>query len=149
MMDRRVEIRDSGMFTVQEVGDKPIVQQVTHGWHVLFTDTNGNKRFGYVLKVDLEQRQLSVLDDIIYPNAPSPIGAQGEMVPFDAVIIAGRGFSWLRDEDIYAARKKVGKRQIAIMIKGCERDADVGWIARRAGPAYVDRQGDRWQLRDS
>lgn len=147
MMNRWVETKDDGMFVIQEVFDKSIIEKVAHGWHILFTDTEGNKRFGYVLKVELEQRQLSVLDDISYPNAPSPMGAQGEMIPFDSVIIAGHGFSWLRDQDVYQAGRKIGKRQVAIIIKGHEHDADVGWLDRRGGRAYVDRQGDRWQLR--
>ncbi len=149
MMDRRVEIRNDGMFTIQDVYDKPIVQQVTHGWHVLFTDTNGHKRFGYVLHVDVEHRLLSVLDAVAYPNAPSPLGAQGETVPFDSVIIAQQGFNWLYDEAIYKAGRKIGKRRIAIIIKGRERDADVGWLDRRDGRVYVDKQqGDRWFIRE-
>src|SRR5579859_6458561 len=95
--------------------------------------------YQYVLNVELGQRQFSVLDSVAYPNAPSPIGAQGETVPFDAVIIAGHGFSWLRGEDIYEVGKKIGKRQIAILIKGSERDADVGWLDRRNGSVYLDR----------
>jgi hypothetical protein len=149
MMDRRVEIRNEGMFTIQEVDDKPIVQQVARGWHVLFTDSVGNKRFGYVLKIDLEKRQFHVLDAIMYPNAPSPLGAESEIVSFEAVIIAQQGFNWLRDVDIYGAGKKIGKRQVAIIIKGYERDAEVGWFVRKAGRTYVDRQGDRWQLRST
>jgi hypothetical protein len=149
MMNRHVEIKEEGMFTIQKVDDKLIVQQVARGWHVLFTDSVGNKRFGYVLKIDPEQRQFHVLDAIMYPNAPSPLGTESEIVSFDAVIIAQQGFNWLRDADIYGAGKKIGKRQVAIIIKGYERDADVGWLVRKGGRAYVDRQGDRWQLRSS
>jgi hypothetical protein len=148
MMDRRVETRDDGMVVIQDVYDgKSIVQKVMCGWFVLFTDADGCKRFGYVIQIDLEQRQFIVLDAIAYPNAPSPIGAKGEVVSFAAVIIAQGGFNWLRDEDIYAGGKKLGKRRIAIIIKGYERDADVGWLARKSNSVYVDKRDGKWQLR--
>jgi hypothetical protein len=150
MIDRHIEIRADGMYTVQEVYDKPIVQQVVRGWHVLFLDgAAGSKRFGYVHKIDLELREFLVFDVVVYPNAPSPLDAQGELVSFEAVVIAQQGFNWLHDRDVYEGGRKIGKRRIATIIQGSESDADVGWFARRgkAGCVYVDRQGDRWQLR--
>jgi hypothetical protein len=146
-MERRIEFRENEVVTIQDVFGKPLIQRITHGWHILFTDADGHKRFGYVLKVDLEQRQFFVLDDVVYPNAPSPIGAQGERVPFDAVMIAASGFNWLRDEQIYEAGKRIGKRQVAMLLQGRERDAEVGWLDRRAGRVYVDRVEGKWRIR--
>ena len=148
-MTRRLEFRENEVVNIQEVfeGENPITRRVGHGWHILFTDADGRKRFGYVLKVDLEQRQFSVLDDVAYPNAPSPVSAQGEMVPFDAVVIAESGFSWLRDQPVYGAGKSIGKRQVATLLGGRERDAEVGWLDRRAGRVYVDRVDGKWRIR--
>lgn len=147
MMQRHVEIRKDGIFSVQDVFDKPIIQKVMCGWHVLFTDTEGNKRFGYIRTIDMDQHRLTILDAIMYPHGPTPRRAQEEMVPFESVIIASQGFNWLRDQTIYEAGKKVGKRQVAIILQGSECDADVGWIDRKAGRNYVDRQGNQWHIR--
>jgi hypothetical protein len=131
------------------VWDKPIVRQVVRGWHVLFLDgAAGNKRFGYVHQIDLDQRQFVVFDIVVYPNAPSPLDAQGEIIAFGAVVIASQGFNWLHDRDIYEGKRKVGKRRIATIIQGSERDAYAGWIDRKSGRAYVDKQQeDRWSIR--
>lgn len=49
------------------------------------------------------------------------------MATFDVVITAQQGVNWLCDVEIYSAGKKVGKRRVAIIIKGYERDAEVRW----------------------
>jgi len=77
-MNRRVEFRADGVFAIREGFEKPIVQQVKHGWHLIFRDEAGKTRFGFVLKIDLEHHQFLALDSVAYPNAPSPMSAQGK-----------------------------------------------------------------------
>src|SRR5689334_14658808 len=134
MMNRRLEIRGGKLFTVQPIDETTLEHEVARGWYTLFTDASGVKRFGYILSIDHEQQQVVVLDAVRYPNAPGPIGVQGEPVPFAALIIASTGFNWLRQEQV----RKLGRRDIAFILQGSERDATVGWVRQRGGRcAYV------------
>lgn len=143
-----IELRPDGLFRVQDIFGKALIRQVVRGWHVLFQDSEGHKRFGHVLNIDLEQHQLQILDDVAHPNSPSPFNAERKTIPFDVVMFAEPGFTGLRDE-IFDAKRKIGWRNINIIAEGSERETTVGWIDRRGGRAYVDvdPMGERWQLR--
>jgi hypothetical protein len=70
-----IEVKEDGIFTILDIFGKPLVRMVERGWHVLFADDQGMRHFGFVCRLDLEQRQLQVLDDIVYPDAPLPLSA--------------------------------------------------------------------------
>jgi hypothetical protein len=142
-----MEIRTDGLYVVYEILGKRTDYLVSRGWHVLFIDGQGIKRLGYIQRIDLESRQLLVLDDVQYPDAPSPIGAQGELVAFEAVLHAADGYMGAGKPDVYEAKRKIGKRDVHVLWRADVKIGDIGWIARREGRAYVDLVAGKWQLR--
>src|SRR5206468_796636 len=133
----------------QQVYGKPLIEKVQLGWKVLFPKRTGPPRFGYLQKIDHERRQVQVIDLVAYPNAPAPLSALVETIPFEQVLMACQGFSWIGEQAIFEGEKRAGKRQVAILVPGRERDATVGWLAHKRDRVYVGRwDRDRGQIRE-
>jgi hypothetical protein len=142
-MSVSIEIRDDGLYRVQDVFGKFHVSQVFPGWHILFLDEQGVKRMGYVHKVDNDLLTLRIMDALVLnmPILQIPI----EIVPWSRVLMAGNGYSRPKHV-IYEGKKKIGLREVFMIGE----DSTVGFIARKQsehGRVYVEKRNGVWEVR--
>lgn len=122
----RLDIRADGLYSIRDVFGKPLERKVERGWHVLFTDETGMKRLGFVCSIDPGTQRIALMDDVVYPHAPSPIGEPQEVISWSQVLEAGSGF--YRPRRIVYTDRKHATRQVWVLN---ESESTVGFVVSK------------------
>jgi len=143
-----MDSREDGLYSVIAVFDgKPYVGKVVPGWRVLFRDEHGVKRFGFVRNIDATAQVLVIKDDTTSASYYDLLNAPVETIPFSAVLAAGNGYTGFWKTPIYQGGKKLGMRNVRVLIEGSEATTSIGFIKRKQGGMYVDLIDGKWCLR--